>query len=185
MERSVLERVYLESAVVQKGDYPYFINSISDGNPPVTKELLDEITDRFLSLGDLDCDIILAPEAMGIQYAAALTLRTGIPFQVIRKRGHGLPGEIAFHKDTGYEGSEMYMNFVEPGTRAILVDDVISTGGTLKATVRTLREHGIVIDEALIILNKSSDISSLMDEIGIRIRTLMDVAVRDGRPVIR
>ncbi len=185
MERTNLEKAYLESAVVMKGDYPYFINSICDGNPPITKELLDEITDLVVENVDLDCDVLLAPEAMGIQYAAALTIRTGIPFQVIRKRGFGLPGEICFQQRTGYGYSSMYINFIQKGTRAILVDDVISTGGTLIATVKTLREAGIEIDKAIIILNKAKDISALAEEAGIEIFALIDVAVSDGKPVLR
>ena len=135
-------------------------------------------------MGDLDCDVILSPEAMGIQYATALTIRTGIPFQIIRKRGHGLPGEIAFNKSTGYGKSEMYLNFIEKGTRVVILDDVVSTGGTLKAIARILRENGIVVQEAIIVLNKCPDIRALERETGMRIRTLIDVAVRDGRPIL-
>ena len=94
MSKDRIIRTYLDSRMVMKGNYPYFVNSVSDGNPRITKELLDEITDNILKISDLDCDLILAPEAMGIQYAAALTIRTGIPFQVIRKRGYGFPDEI-------------------------------------------------------------------------------------------
>jgi adenine phosphoribosyltransferase len=168
-----------------KGDYPYFINPISDGNPPITKDLLDEITDLVVENVDLDCDMFLAPEAMGIQYATALTIRTGIPFQVIRKRGFGLPGELSFQQRTGYGNSTMFLNYVQKGAKAILIDDVISTGGTLVATVKALREGGIQVDKAIIILNKAKDIDAIAKEAGIEIYTLLDVAVTDGKPVLR
>jgi len=182
---SRMEEEYLNSSVVMKGDYPYFINAISDGNPPVTKELMDEFVDRVLEKTDIDCDVILAPEAMAIQYATALTVRTGVPFQIIRKRKQGLPGEIVFDQSTGYSKSQMYINFLKSGTRVVIVDDVLSTGGTMRAIVNELRRNGIIVEKAIIVLNKSNDAQSLAKELGIELVTLLDVAVKDGKPVLR
>lgn len=180
-----LERCYLDSKIVMKGDYPYFVNPISEGNPAVTKGLLEEITDSIIEISDLDCDIILTPEAMAIQYGAALTLRTGIPFQIIRKRGTGLPDEISFEKRTGYEGARMYISSIPEGSKVAIIDDVLSTGGTLRSTVKALREHGMIVTEIIIILNKSDNDKALSEELGIPIRVLLNVGVRDGKPVLR
>ena len=43
-----LEKAFLESPVVDKNGYPYFVNPVSDGVPPIEPELLEEITDRLL-----------------------------------------------------------------------------------------------------------------------------------------
>ncbi|MBE6518495.1 MAG: adenine phosphoribosyltransferase [Thermoplasmata archaeon] len=185
METNELERAYLASKVVMKGDYPYFINAISDGNPSISRDLLDQIVGNFQRLADLETDVYLAPEAMGIPVAAALTMRTGVPFQIIRKRGHGIPEEIKLKKATGYETTDMYLSFIEPGTKAIFVDDVVSTGGTMEAIVSILRDHGVIVEKALCVLNKCKDVEALSKKIGIPIYTLIDVAVEDGKPVIR
>ncbi|AMK14342.1 adenine phosphoribosyltransferase [methanogenic archaeon mixed culture ISO4-G1] len=185
METRNIEKAYLDSKIVMKGDYPYFINSISDGNPPVTRELLDEIVGGFQRLADMDTDVYLAPEAMGIPIASALTMRTGVPFQIIRKRGHGTPGEIVITKSTGYETSKLYVSSIEPGTKVILVDDVLSTGGTMEATVKALRDHGIIVERALVVLNKSPDIEAFSKKIDLEICSLIDVGVEDGKPVIK
>ena len=179
-----ISKAYLESKVVMKGDYPYFINPICDGNPPITKGLLESITDRILEQGRIDCDVILAPEAMAIPYASALTLRAGIPFQIIRKRSHGLPGELCFDQTTGYSKGSMYLNFIEKGTRVVVVDDVFSTGGTMRAIVQTLRSNGIIVNEVIIVLNKSRNIAAFSEELCAPIRTVIDVSVEDGKPVI-
>ena len=179
-----IKNAYMESVVVMKGDYPYFVNAISDGNPEVSKEMLDDIVHAISSKTDIECDVILAPEAMGIPYAAAMTLRTGIPFQILRKKNHNMPGEIEIKYTTGYSSSEMYINNIKPGTRAMIIDDVISTGGTIKAMVNALKENGVVITNVIIVLNKSRDIKSIEEEIGCPIITLLDVGVEDGKPVI-
>ncbi len=181
---SELEKAYLDSLVVMKGDYPYFVCSLSDGQPALTKEVVDEVTERILEQGPLECDLILAPEAMGIPYALALTVRTGIPFQIIRKKRTGLPGEIEISQKTGYSESKMYLHSVPKGTEVIIVDDVLSTGGTLTATVKMLQESGIIVKEAIIVLDKSKDHTVFEKELGIRIRTLLHVNVSDGKPSI-
>ncbi len=185
MGKELISRAYLESRVVMKGDYPYFINPISEGNPSISKELLDEITDNIISICDLDCDIILAPEAMAIQYGTALTLRTGIPLQIIRKRGHGLEDEISFSKSTGYGESRMFLSGIKSGTKVFLIDDVLSTGGTLRSIAASLGQHGITITEIVVILNKSSDKYQLSQELGIPIRSILDVGLEGIKPVIR
>ena len=185
MDTSLIRDTYLDSSIILKGDYQYFLNPISDGNPRITKELLEQITDCIIEISDLDCDVILVPEAMAIQYGAALTMRTGIPFQIIRKTGTGLPDEISFSKKTGYGESKMYLHGLGPGTRVCLVDDVLSTGGTLRSMVKALREKDIIISEAIMILNKSTSVDSLSKDLNIPIRTILDVGVEDGRPIIR
>ncbi len=180
----VLKKAFLESEIVMKGDYPYFINAISDGNPQITQELLDEVVHGISSSIKVDCDLIIAPEAMGIPYATAVTMRTGIPFQILRKKRHNLPGEIEIVGHTGYSESNFYLNFLEKGTRVLIIDDVISTGGTLKAIVEKLREIGVVVQATVVVLNKSNDIKALSEEVGVEIIPLINVSVVDGKPKI-
>ena len=101
----LLTRSFLESPVVDLHGYPYFVNPVSDGIPHMDRDLLDEIVDGIVSVADLDCDLVLAPEAMGIPLAVGVTMRTGIPYSVIRKRSYGLPGEIGLDQTTGYSES--------------------------------------------------------------------------------
>jgi len=184
MESRLIKEEFMNSQIVMIGDYPYFANSISDGSPAMTRDLLDEIVGSFQRVCDLECDLFLAPEAMGIPYATALTMRTGIPTQIIRKRGLGLPDEVVLEKSTGYETSKMYIRSIPKGSKAILVDDVISTGRTLKATIQTLRDNGLIINEALIVLNKCPDLKKVEVETGLKIHTLIKVKVVDGKPVV-
>ena len=184
MDKTVIIDAFLSSRMVRKGEYDYFVNPISDGNPPITKELLENISDCIIEQCEMDCDVILAPEAMAIHYGAALTLKTGKPFQIIRKRGTGLPDEITFTTKTGYGTSQMFVSCLASGTKVMIVDDVISTGGTLRSMVTTLREHGIEVAEVAIVLNRSKDVSAIENEIGAPIRTVLDVSVIDGKPTV-
>ncbi len=184
MRTSNLRKSFLEGPVVDMGGYPYFVAPLSDGAPRIDKALLDEVIDGIIEVSDLDCDVILAPEAMGIPLATGLTLRTAIPFLVIRKKSYGLPGEIRISSRTGYSESSMFVNGVSPGDRVAIVDDVVDTGGTLRATVRALKDAGIVVTEFITVYNRSKDIDALSKEIGVPIKWLLRVGTEDGRPVV-
>jgi adenine phosphoribosyltransferase len=169
------------SQMIKKGDYDYFVHPVTDGIPRMEPDILDEIIDGFMEIGDLECDLIVGPEAMGVPLAAALSLRTRIPYNVIRKRKYGLPGETVVHQTTGYSKGEMYINGISRGDRVVIVDDVISTGGTLTGTVHTLREMGVVIVDVLIAIEKGDGKKACEQRMGIEIKTLVRIEVRDGR----
>lgn len=182
--RNRLRRSLEMSPIVDRGEYRYFVNPMTDGVPLITPEFLSEMVRGFRIVGDLDCDVILAPEAMGIPLATALSLDTGIPFNIIRKRRYGLPGELEVRQVTGYSESRMYINGLKAGDRVLIVDDVVSTGGTLAGIADVLRDAGIVLTEVLVVLNKSSDIAAAEARIGSPVRWLAEVVMIDGRPVV-
>ena len=180
----LLTECFLSSPVVDRNGYPYFVNPVSDGIPRMSADLLREVVDGIVDIADLDCDVVLAPEAMGVPLATGITLRTGIPYAVIRKRRYGLPGEIALDQHTGYSKSPMYINGISPGERVAVVDDVVSTGGTLRATVGALRAAGAVVTEVIAVFSKQKDVSELSAELGVPVRYLLAVSSKDGRPAL-
>lgn len=180
-----LTESFLRSPVVYRNGYPYFVNPVGDGVPRMTKELLDEVADAIVEVSELDCDLMLAPEAMGIPLAAAVTERTGIPYAVIRKRSYGLPGEIRLDQSTGYSKSPMYINDVSAGDRVMVIDDVISTGGTLRAIMGALNGEGVSVSEITAVYSKSRDVAALSEELGVRINYLLSVSSEGGRPCLQ
>ncbi|MGM0509546.1 MAG: hypoxanthine/guanine phosphoribosyltransferase [Thermoplasmatota archaeon] len=173
-----------ESPVVDMGDYHYFIHPLTDGLPLVEKELLDEVVEVVMDIADLDCDYILTAQSMGFPLAAALSMRTGIPYKFIRKRKYGLDGEVAISQVTGYSESEMYLNFVEEGDKVFFIDDVLSTGGTLKAIVQALRKIGVEISDIVLIFEKIGVKEDIEKELGIDIKTLLRIEM-DGPDIKR
>ena len=128
------------SPIVKKGEYNYFVNPISDGVPAMNPLMLRELALAVHKYADLDVDKIVAVEAMGIHLATALSLATDIPFVIIRKRQYGLEGETEVYQKTGYGSSNLFINDLHAGEKILLIDDVVSTGGTLIALLKTLKE---------------------------------------------
>jgi len=175
-----LKRTLMESPIVRRGEYPYVVHPATDGIPRMDQDLLVEIVDEFVRIGDFNnCDLILTVESIGIIFAAPLTMRTGKPFNIIRKRMYGLPGEVNLKQTTGYSKSDLYVNGISRGDRVIIVDDVVSTGGTLKALIEGLTGMGAEIVDILIVVEKGAGREELEEQFGLTIKSLVRIDVSD------
>lgn len=171
----------LASPIVKKGEYDYFVNGISDGIPEINPVVLNELTEVIKKHIDLDIDKIVSVEAMGIHLGTALSLATGIPHIVIRKRQYGLDGEKAVTKKTGYGESTLYINYINPGDRILIIDDVVSTGGTLISLLNALKGYDIDISSVIAIIDKAGGKNTVEEETGIPLFSLVSLDVVDGK----
>lgn len=178
-----LRRSLQDCPVIRKGIYEYFVHPITDGIPATDPALLEEAAEGLLEIGDFRCDLIVTIEALGLPLAAALSLRTGIPYNVVRKKSYGLAGERSLIHTTGYSRGELFINGISPGMRVTIVDDVLSTGGTLRSVVTGLREIGAEVVDVVAVFDKCPDRRALERELDCAIKTLLRVEVRDGRVV--
>ncbi len=146
--------------IVRRGDYNYFIHPITDGVPIVDPALLREVCTAMIKVLDLTgVEKIVVVEAMGIHIGSVLSTMTDIPMTIMRKREYKLPCEIAVHQTTGYSKGELYLNGVYKGDRVVIIDDVISTGGTMKALLQALEIAGAdVVDICIAIQRGNPDI---------------------------
>jgi len=186
MSLEQLKKSLYEAPVIKKGDYNYVIHPITDGLPYITPHLLKEVSDEMKKhikkYGKLDR--IVTMEAMGIPLASALSLDLGIPFTIIRKRKYGLPGEISVEQVTGYSISKLFVNGLQRGDTIVIVDDVLSTGGTLRAVLSVFKKMSVKVKGVLIAINKGSHIEEISNEFNIPITSLIDIDVRNGEVVI-
>src|SRR3989339_662688 len=161
------------SAIVQRGEYEYMVHPLTDGIPRVDPGLLTEVIDAMADVGNFDCDTIVTIEALGIPLATALSLRTGKPFNVVRKKMYGLPGEVNLSQVTGYSKSSLFINGIQPGERVTIVDDVVSTGGTLWALVEALKKMQVRIVDIIVVVEKTDKKAEIERKLGCPIKTLV------------
>lgn len=162
--------------IIDKGGYHYLVHPISNGVPALEPALLREVTVEVIRAIDTSVDKIVAPEAMGIHLATALSLETDIPLVVIRKRAYGLEDERHLSKSTGYSDSEMYINDIQPDDRVVIVDDLLSTGGTLAAICDSLDDIGCEIADIVVVFRKV-DSDSALDGTPYEVTSLVDISV--------
>lgn len=85
---------------------------------------------------------------------------------------------------TGYSKAEMYINGISKGERVMVVDDVVSTGGTLLAVIKALQHIGAEIVDVIVVVEKGDSKADLERQVGLRIKSLVKVEVRQGRLVV-
>lgn len=178
-----LRQSLLDAPIIEKGDYEYFVHPISDGVPMLEPGLLREIVIRIIRKANIeDVDKIVTPAAMGIHISTAVSLMTDIPLVVIRKREYGLDGEVALSQQTGYSDNEMYINDVTEGDRVLVLDDVLSTGGTMKAVLGALDGIGTDVADVVAVIKKAGP--NKLDDTDYEVKTLINVTVEDGEVVV-
>ena len=179
-------RASLQAApVILKCDYPYFIHPITDGVPRMDPEVLNAITNLVGERVNWSkIDMILGIEAMGLPLTAPLSMATGLPLIIARKRSYGLEGEVEIDQSTGYSKGAMYLNDLKKGERIVILDDVLSTGGTLKAVIEGVRRAGAQVAEIVTLVEKGGGMKRLQEDYpGIRIQSLVRLEM-DGAKVV-
>ncbi|MXR51938.1 adenine phosphoribosyltransferase [Halovenus sp. WSH3] len=169
--------------IIDKDGYEYLVHPITNGVPMLDPALLREVVVEMIRRIDTGVDKIVVPEAMGIHLGAAVSLQTDVPLVVIRKRPYGLEGERRLFKETGYSDSEMYVNDVDEDDRIVILDDILSTGGTLAAICETLDEIGCEIVDIVVVMRKVGG-ESAFEDIEYEATSLVDISVSDGEVTI-
>lgn len=101
-----------------------------------------------------DVDAFVGIESRGFIMAAPLADRFGTSFVPIRKAGK-LPADVIareYSLEYGTATIEMHVDALEPGARVVLVDDVLATGGTLKASAELVESVGAVVVSHLVLV---------------------------------
>ena len=103
--------------------------------------VVDALCERF---ADHRIDKVLGIEARGFIIAAPVAYRFGAGFVPVRKAGK-LPWTVEKQEyvlEYGTDLLEIHGDAVAPGERALIIDDVMATGGTAEATVRLVDKLG-------------------------------------------
>jgi len=180
---AVLQDSLRDAPIIWKGDYPYFIHPISDGVPRMDADVLRATRDLIVEMVEWSkIDLIVSVEAMGLPLLAAVGDATGKPTVVIRKRSYGMEGEVRVDVSTGYSQSSAYINDIKPGERILIVDDVISTGGTLEPLLGALEDMGAILQDIIVAIEKGDGRERLAREHpNWPIRTLARIDILDGK----
>lgn len=99
-------------------------------------------------------DVLAGIESRGFLLAAPLALALGTGFVMMRKQGK-LPGTTVRHTyslEYGTDTIEIQQDAVHKGSRVVLVDDLLATGGTMAAAVDLLETVGAVVPATAVII---------------------------------
>jgi len=113
-------------------------------DPEALRYAFDKLTERYR--GER-IDIVFGIEARGFILGAPLAYQLGAGFAPVRKPGK-LPAETVsetYELEYGSDRLEVHRDAVEPGRSVLIVDDLLATGGTARATANLVRRMGAEI----------------------------------------
>lgn len=123
-------------------------------DPVGLKLVIDNFVGRYSS-GEIEFDIVVGIESRGFIIGGALAYALGKGFVPIRKKGK-LPAEVIFQEyelEYGTDRIEMHIDSFPKGTRVLLIDDLLATGGTALAAAALIEKLGGVVAEMCFIVN--------------------------------
>ena len=121
------------------------------GNADALKFAIDRMQELCEPLGP---DVIVSVESRGFLFAAPLAYRMGKPLIPVRKHGKlpHMTHTIDYELEYGADALEIHKDAIRPGQRALIVDDLLATGGTVSATAALVRLCGAeVVGHAFLI----------------------------------
>jgi adenine phosphoribosyltransferase len=103
---------------------------------------------------ELQIDMVVGPEARGFIVGCPVAYELAVGFAPVRKPGK-LPREtiqVSYDLEYGQDTLTMHKDAIKPGQRVLICDDLLATGGTLKATIELVEQlGGIVVGCAFLI----------------------------------
>lgn len=120
-------------------------------DPKAFKDTIDLFVERYKGKG---ISVVAGVEARGFIFGPPIALAIGAKFVPMRKPGK-LPGEVISEEYTleyGTDIMEMHVGAVEAGERALIIDDLIATGGTLSAATKLLERVGVEVYECACVI---------------------------------
>lgn len=120
-------------------------------HPQAWSETIDRMAE---ALHPYKPDVLVGIESRGFLLAAPLALKLGTGFVMLRKRGK-LPGATlrsSYGLEYGTDTLEIQQDAIEKDARAVVIDDLLATGGTMAAGVALLSQAGAVIPVAACVI---------------------------------
>ncbi|KAB2054063.1 hypothetical protein ERO13_A12G219100v2 [Gossypium hirsutum] len=120
-------------------------------DPKAFKDTVDLFVERYKGK---NISVVAGIEARGFIFGTPIALEIGAKFVPLRKPNK-LPGKVIseeYELEYGRDCLEMHLGAVEPGERALVVDDLIATGGTLCAAMKLLERVGAEVVECACVI---------------------------------
>jgi len=126
----------------------------------MVKRLQSNISEK---IGLDNFDYLVSVPTSGLVIASALAIETVKPLIYVR------------NKPKDYGTSKSIEGSFEQGKKALMIDDVATTGGSVVNAIKLLKEAGIVISDAFVIINRMEGASEALEAEGVKIYNLTDI----------
>jgi len=192
-ERTLTKQIvqaYRRSRVVErkwhgrgvKRVYRYIINPLTENIPPPDPLWSEWIANMIDQQTSDDIDEVVTAESLGLPIAQLVASLKGKPLAVVRKRSFYDKSNLLAKARyaSGFEHGTYWIYGVSVGDKVLIVDDAVSTGGTLAALISALQKKDITITDVFCVLEKPEyqGVKNVRKATGLNIKTLFRVDTR-------
>ena len=173
--------------IIKKGEYQYILNSITEQEPPLDPLVLEDLCNRLLKkLNFSNATKIVTAEAMGISLATLISIKTGIPLVIATRRSKDLKTEQCVKFRTGYMADIMHLNKMSKKDRIVIIDDLISTAGTIVGLIEAINKNGAKVDDIGVVFNKPDYKGvDLLKKMGYDPKYLLNVRIKNNKVLVK
>lgn len=165
--------------------YEFILNRITEHVPPPSPRTMSWIASEINDRTSDEIDKVVVPEALGLPIATLVAQIKGKPMAIVRKRPFGTNDYLLdkVEYSSGYEKGKYYIYGVKAGERILIIDDTISTGGTLISLIDTFQKQGVKIIDVACIMEKEmyKGKQKVLDKFGIQVKTLIKIKKKGNK----
>lgn len=142
-----------ENLINKVADFPKEGVVFKDVSPLLQNKLDEVIADMGKDINWDDIDVILGIESRGFILGAALAIKYSKGFLPVRKKGKLPPPVVGEDYELEYGTDTLEMAVNDKKQKAILVDDVLATGGTLRAVLKLCARNNFDVKAIGLLIN--------------------------------
>ncbi len=141
---------------------PIYVNCRQVISDPAFMALFTAVSRRLLEKAGARVEVVAGGETAGIPFAAFLARELGVPMLYVRKqaKGHGIAAKV--------EGR------VPAGSQVLLVEDLVTDGGSKLGFLEALREAGLRVDHALVLFDRQQGGTETLARHGVHLLAVTD-----------
>jgi adenine/guanine phosphoribosyltransferase-like PRPP-binding protein len=154
LKLDLLIACFNDREIIEINNRGFIVNPLTEQIPAATPELLHSACEAILKVTDNNFDKVVGEEDKGGIIVAGVALLARKPFGMLRWYPSGLPGQVEVPFTNEYTEGMLYLNGVDKGDRVLIVDDMISTGGTMLGIITAVHKAGAEIADIVCVGEK-------------------------------
>ena len=134
--------------ILDLNSYKFKVFSFGERGQKLSYELMNEITKKLsksITNNFENFDYILSPEPGGHLWGSLVASNLKKDINILRLHPSNEKGEIKVFRKTAYNNNQLFFNKFKKGDKVVLLDDIISSGSSLKSIIEMLVKQGIEI----------------------------------------
>jgi adenine phosphoribosyltransferase len=175
----ILKEIYENAKIAPNGKTT--VNELTDQIPALRPQALREAALSLMKMSELSFNKIVTEEDKGALIAAAISLMTDKTLAVARWYNYSLDsvGSIPIPISSEYYEGTLYLNGLVQGDKVMIIDDTISTGGTIISLVKAIEKAGAEVTEILCLVEKvdNQGVAKVFAETGHNVKTYMKIRI--------